>query len=53
MYDWMDDPANHSLNLLPKHCITSSGTIRSDLLKPAPKELRESMLADGEIDQKA
>ena len=49
VYDWMDDPSNHSLSMLPKHCLTPGGTIRHELLKPAPKELRESMVADGRI----
>lgn len=43
MYDWMNESVTHIVTSLPKHCISPVGTIRGDLLKPAPIALRESM----------
>ena len=39
----MNESLTHIITSLPKHCISPDGTIRSDLKKPAPLSLRESM----------
>lgn len=49
VYDWMDDSLSHTISALPKHCVNVGGLIRQDLLKPAPKTLRESMILDESV----
>ena len=38
----MTDTLNHSSNSLPKHCLTTNGHLRKDLLIPAHDDLRFS-----------
>lgn len=55
MYDWMTESTSHIVASLPKHCLSANGTIRKDLLKPAPFALRENMVIRGnsDIDEKS
>lgn len=46
----MTESTSHIVASLPKHCLSANGTIRKDLLKPAPYALRENMVIRGNSD---
>ena len=47
IFDWMDEGIAHNPGVLPKHCLDASGTLRKDLLHPAPPAYRGTPLDDG------
>ena len=52
VYDWMDESLAHNPTALPKHCLDSNGSLRKDLLRPAPQAYREALLISGGKEEK-
>lgn len=50
MYDWMDGSKLRSPCVLPPQCLCHDGSIRRELLHPAPRHLRRSRTIEDAVD---